>query len=79
MSDTPDNVVLFPLDHARAPYVPPGYRTHFRDADGRDVGVLEIVNGRLVFQGHADLSALVFFDWLCAMWNGPGQPGGGCA
>ena len=47
----------------------PANKITFSDENGGECGHLIMVDGRLTFEGNADASAMVFFDYLMNLWN----------
>ena len=42
----------------------PKYNLVFQNAEGEEIGVLDFNGPGLAFEGNADLSAIVFMDWV---------------
>jgi len=47
----------------------PNNKITFSSNEGKVCGHLIMVDGRLTFEGNADASAMVFFDYLMNLWN----------
>jgi hypothetical protein len=42
----------------------PNYNITFHNADGEQVGTLDFNGPGLIFEGNAEVSAIVFIDWI---------------
>jgi hypothetical protein len=49
--------------------IKPNYNMMFHNADGEQVGTLDFNGSGLAFEGNAELSAIVFIDWLAKMFD----------
>ena len=46
------------------------YTLRFHNKDGEEIGVLDFNDRGLAFEGIADLSAVVFMDWISKEFKG---------
>jgi len=60
----PDDMTTYALRD-----ITPSYNIKFSNADNEQLGAIDFNGPGLTFEGNAELSAIIFIDWLAKTWS----------